>query len=249
MGRLQPVNTSAHRVPRIHIPDSLAQASHVFVLRGGHQPALTSPYMGPFRVVSRGPDSYRIALPGRGVDSVNIARLKPAVVAEDDDGAEIEPETPPSPPPPGRRPGIRSRPPPPTDRVTRRRVQFDDQQPSTSSSSPSTSSSSSRPVSSSAPPTTSSSAASTSTASSATAPRLPAIQDEEQEVGAPSSEVTDNEPFLEPHTDPVALPAPPPAPRFFTRPAERQFSRQRPRTGYGAVLNAILKQQTSSSSD
>ena len=248
VARLQPVNTSAHRVPRIHIPDSLAQASHVFVLRGGHQPALTSPYMGPFRVVSRGPDSYRIALPGRGVDSVNIARLKPAVVAEDDDGDEIVPDTPPSPPPPGRPPGIRTRPPPPTDRVTRRRVHFDDQQPSTSSSSSSASSSSSRRVASSTPPTAPSSSASSSTSSSTTTSRLPATQDDTQEVGAPSSEVCDNEPFLGPQEDPVALPAPPPAPRFFTRPGERQFSRQRPRTGYGAVLNAILKQQSSSSS-
>ena len=230
VARLQPTETSAHRVPRVHIPESLAEATHVFVLRGGHQPALTSPYMGPFRIVSRGPDSYRIALPGRGVDSVNISRLKPAVVAEDDDGEEIPPDTPPSPPPPGRRPGIRTRPPAPTDRTTRRRVHFDDN-----------SASSSRHLSHTNNTAAPSSSASSSSSSSTAAPPVASQDDDRQEVDAPSDEVIDNEPFLAPPPTVEEAPVPRPAPRFFTRPEQRHFSRRGPTPSYRDVLSAILK--------
>ena len=238
VARLQPTETSAHRTPRVHVPDSLAEATHVFVLRGGHQPALTSPYMGPFRIVSRGRDSYRIAMPGRGIDSVNIARLKPAVVAQDDDGEDVPPATPPSPPPPGRRPGPRTRPPAPTDRTTRRRVQFAD--------GPSSSSTSSSDTAATAAPSSASSSQ-PSSSSSSTPPVAPQ-EDNGQEVVAPSDERSVNEPFLESHPTVEEAQAPRQAPRFFTRPAERHFSRQRPRTDYGGVLNAILKQHVSSSS-
>ena len=120
VARLQPVRMSAHRRPRIHIPESLQAATHVFVRRGGTNPSLSSPYVGPFRVVSRQANSYRIAIPGSGNESVSIARLKPAFLAEDEEGVE-EPEdpVPPSPPRPGRRPGPRTRQPAPTDRHTR----------------------------------------------------------------------------------------------------------------------------------
>ena len=205
--------------------------------------------MGPFRVVSRGADSYRISMPGRGVDSVNIARLKPAVVAEDDDGVEIPPETPPSPPPPGRRPGIRTRPPAPTDRTTRRRVRFDNQTPSTSSDSTSSSTLAARqpPPDPPAPP---------SDDVVADEPLL--VEDPIQNEPAPP--VVDERPPI--GQAPTAMGRQPPAhaPRFFTRPNERTFSRQRPTTSYGDVLNvifkrhvadsdAILKEQSSSSSD
>ena len=223
VARLQPTSTSAHRSPRIHVPDSLANASHVFVLRGGHQPSLSSPYMGPFRVVSRSQDSYRIALPGRGVDSVNIARLKPAVVAEDDDDDGEHPVTPPTPPPPGRRPGIRTRIPENTDRVTRRRVHFEND--STASSSSST------PVDVPLHPQPSTSAQS-----------RPA--DENMDVVEDDDNIVVTEEIIEP-IRPVDPPPPAPAPRqqptFFTRPNQRTFSRQRPHSSYGNVLQAILE--------
>ena len=231
VARLQPTDTSAHRVPRLHVPDSLAQATHVFVLRGGHQPALTSPYMGPFRIVSRGTDSYRISVPGRGVDSVNISRLKPAVVAEDDDGEEIPPETPPSPPPPGRRPGIRTRIPEATDRVTRRRVRFDPDLPGPSTSvhrdvAPSTSSSSNN--------------ASAAPASSHTVDETLQETDPVEDNPPVDTPVDDIEPIRQEDL-PQQPPTAPRPTRFFTRPQDRQFSRQRPKTSYGSVLNAILK--------
>ena len=134
--RLQPVPTSAHRQPSFYIPDELRTCSHVFILRGGVNPPLAAPYDGPFRVMSRSQNSFRVAIPGRGTEAIAIARLKPANIAAEDDEDEEDPNdiTPPSPPPPGRKPGIRTRIPEPTDRATRQsnqRVSFEDQ-PSTS---------------------------------------------------------------------------------------------------------------------
>ena len=234
VARLQPTNTSAHRTPRVHIPDALAQATHVFVLRGGHQPSLTSPYSGPFRVVSRSNESYRIAVPGRGTDSVNIARLKPAIVADDDDDEGEHPITPPTPPPPGRRPGVRTRIPDASDRVTRRRVRFDDNPaPSSSTSHNDEPLQQQQPL---PPPCPPDPLPSTSNASAV-----------DPVVDLP----VEHEPFRpdeppHPPVDPQPPPAPPQQPRFFTRPQERQFSRQRGKTSYGNVLHAILKRHISS---
>ena len=255
VARLQPTHTSAHRVPRVHIPGDLERASHVFVLRGGHQPSLSSPYVGPFRVVSRGRESFRIALPGRGVDSINIARLKPAVVAEDDDAPP--PETPPSPPPPGRRPGPRTRPPAPTDRNMRRRVRFDDQLPSTSNDS----TASSTPVVRHPLPDPPAPSVDDAVA-------IEPLLDEDPVLDAPAPPVVDERPPRR-QAPPVVDERPPREhaptamgsqasnnpPRFFTRPNQRTFSRQRPTTSYGDVLNVILQRHVtnkdviSSSSD
>ena len=140
MERLQPKPTAHHRRPQIHVPEELATSSHVFVLRGGVQPTLTAPYDGPYRVLQRGPNGFRVHFPGKGSDIVALARLKPAFVNRDaaandnNSDQELDDEEPPSPPPPGRRPGPRTRQPQPTTRVTRsqRRDNFT-QQPSTSS--------------------------------------------------------------------------------------------------------------------
>ena len=138
--RLQPKPTAHHRRPQIHIPEELATASHVLVLRGGVQPTLTAPYDGPFRVLERGPNGFRVQFPGRGSDIVALARLKPAFINRDaaandnESDQELDDEIPPSPPPPGRRPGPRTRQPQPTTRVTRSQRRDDlTQQPSTSS--------------------------------------------------------------------------------------------------------------------
>ena len=222
VARLQPSATSAHRSPRVHVPDSLRNASHVFVLRGGHQPSLTSPYMGPFRVVSRDRDSYRIALPGRGTDSVNISRLKPAIMADDEPGVDQPPPaTPPSPPPPGRRPGIRTRVPDPTDRVTRRQVHFADAETNEQ------------------PPP----------ADTAVEPAQDDLVDDivadDVEMNPPSPPVasgSSSEPIRPPPVQ--EPPAPRPQQRFFTRPDQATFSRRR--GNYGGVLNAILQRHLTS---
>ena len=116
VARLQPKQTSAHRRPHIHFPQELQTATHVFVRRGGVQPGLTTPYTGPYRVVSRAPLNFRVSIPGKGTELIAIARLKPAFFSRDED--QEEPPEPPSPPPPGRRPGPRTRQPAPSDRLT-----------------------------------------------------------------------------------------------------------------------------------
>ena len=37
--RLQPTQTSAHRIPNIHIPEDLQNATHMMVRRGGRKPS------------------------------------------------------------------------------------------------------------------------------------------------------------------------------------------------------------------
>ena len=128
--RLQPKPTSAHRAPRINVPDELSTATHVLV-RKGVQPSLTAPYEGPYKVIARTPTGFRLQFPGRGTDIVALARLKPAIVAREDERDEEDDNevTPPSPPPPGRPPGIRTRQPAPTTRQTRSSTQQQQQQP------------------------------------------------------------------------------------------------------------------------
>ena len=124
--RLQPTATSAHRTPIVHIPDNLAEATHVMVKRGGVQPPLMSPSSGPFRIEARTPTGYRIFIPGRGVELVALSRLKACPIFVDEgqfEPQDLSDEAPPTPPPPGRRPGPRTRPPEPTDRVTRQSTQ------------------------------------------------------------------------------------------------------------------------------
>ena len=79
--RLQPVQTSAHRRPAVHVPEELDTCTHVFIRRGGVQPTLTTPYEGPFRVVERTQAGFRIEFPGRGTDIIAKARLRPAIMS------------------------------------------------------------------------------------------------------------------------------------------------------------------------
>ena len=121
--RLQPTQTSAHRVPDVHIPDDLRNATHVMIRRGGVQPPLTQPYTGPYRVESHTQTGVKVHLPGRGIEEIALARVKPAYAENADqtqNSDDLDSQIPPSPPPPGRRPGPRTRQPEPTARVTRR---------------------------------------------------------------------------------------------------------------------------------
>ena len=100
VARMMPTQTSAHRTPQVHLPADLQTCTHVFIRRGGVQASLASPYTGPYRVVSRNDQNFRVAVPGRANETVAIARIKPAN-ASADDAQDAEP---PSPPRPGRRP-------------------------------------------------------------------------------------------------------------------------------------------------
>ena len=123
--RLQPKQTSAHRIPNVHIPETLQNATHVMIRRGGVNPPLTQPYQGPFRIESRTQTGVKVHIPGRGIEEIALARVKPAFAESNDDDRnfdDLEDEAPPSPPPPGRRPGPRTRQPEPSSRVTRQQA-------------------------------------------------------------------------------------------------------------------------------
>ena len=55
---------------------------------------MSTPYTGPFRVVSRREHSFVIALPSGGTEKVTLDRLKPAFIASDNE-EQNEPESPP----------------------------------------------------------------------------------------------------------------------------------------------------------
>ena len=118
VARLQPVPTSAHRKPLVHIPQELSSCTHVFVRRGGVQSTLASPYVGPFRVVDRNDVNFIIAVPGRPNETVSICRIKPCYSSFDD----AEDAEPPPPPPRGRPPRPPSNPSPPRRNRRRRRL-------------------------------------------------------------------------------------------------------------------------------
>ena len=103
--RLQPTATSAHRRPHVHVPEEVDTATHVFVQRGGVQPTLTSPYEGPFGVVGRTEHGMKVNFPGKGTETVALARIKPAFVSSEqdetgDESQDPDNEAPSSPPPP-----------------------------------------------------------------------------------------------------------------------------------------------------
>ena len=129
VARLQPTATSAHRRPRVYIPDELRRASHVLVRRGGIQPSFGAPYSGPHKIISREESSYRIAMPGGRPENISISRLKPAIMPTDENDLELTPSPPPSPPRPGRRPRPPRNPPPATSRRTRSDTRNDNEPP------------------------------------------------------------------------------------------------------------------------
>ena len=108
VARLQPVPTSAHRRQNVRLPEDLQSCTHVFIRKPPIQTGLSAPYSGPYRVLSRQEHFFRVSIPGRGAESVALARLKPAVIANDEEFQELTPTR-----GPGRPPGPRHAPPPP----------------------------------------------------------------------------------------------------------------------------------------
>ena len=70
-----------------YVPPQLETTEFVFIREDAHQPPLSCPYKGPFRVVSRSSKAYKIQLDNRE-DWVAIERLKPAYTdsSDHDDG-------------------------------------------------------------------------------------------------------------------------------------------------------------------
>ena len=151
VSRLQPTQTSTHRQPLIHVPDDLANATHVFVRRGGVNPPMTSPYEGPYAVHARTATGIKVVFP-RGIEEVALARVKPAFMETQHQTSQQQSPPahppPPPPPPPPTPPPPPSSPPPsrpptrllePTRRNTRRNPRTTPSQPATSAPAPSTS--------------------------------------------------------------------------------------------------------------
>ena len=271
--RLQPKPTSSHRRVQVQMPEELESTTHVFIRRGGVQPTLTTPYVGPYRVVSKEDTHFRVDIPGRGVESVALARLKPARLPPTDDDGNDEPNAPPSPPPPGRRPGWRTIPPAPTDRRTRQAGPVPEPQPSTSRSAQEDSSRLHQSLpgeqgSGICIPRNTQDTALPDPSSGPSSSRHPEVKTEPNDSLGDANEEDDPLPppppppspsprrFTKPSErrfssrgpriipeDDPPPPQPPPNPRRFTKPAERRFSSRGPRINYAGVLKSYLQRE------
>ncbi|XP_047985266.1 uncharacterized protein LOC125225551 [Leguminivora glycinivorella] len=101
MAKLVPQPTSRHGTRPFYIPKDLNTATHVFLRQGPARRPLQAAYLGPYRVVRRGPKTYVLQVQGKEV-TVTIDRLKPAYMAKEeqpaptdvpDDGRTIEHDT------------------------------------------------------------------------------------------------------------------------------------------------------------
>lgn len=77
MAQLRPTNTSWHNKDRIFVHAELRTATHVFVRNDSVRPSLTLPYNGPYEVVERSPNYFKLRI-GTHMKNVSIDRLKPA---------------------------------------------------------------------------------------------------------------------------------------------------------------------------
>jgi cleavage and polyadenylation specificity factor subunit 1 len=76
--RLQPPRTRLQQRPPqpAKLTGSLAEASHVYVRRGGAGPPLSPLYSGPYEVITRGPKTFTVLL-GDRQEVISVDRLKP----------------------------------------------------------------------------------------------------------------------------------------------------------------------------
>ena len=65
---LAPCRPSKHNNPTSYVPADLQSCEYVFVREDTHKPPLSSPYRGPFLVLSRTDKRFRVQLNNRGLD-------------------------------------------------------------------------------------------------------------------------------------------------------------------------------------
>jgi hypothetical protein len=87
-------------------PKALREAGHVYVLRGQYAPPLTPLYLGPYKVIPRGPKFFHVEV-GSKTEVITVDRLKPHLGSE--------PVSPASPPLRGRPPARVEQPPSSSD--------------------------------------------------------------------------------------------------------------------------------------
>ncbi|KAJ8719780.1 hypothetical protein PYW08_011955 [Mythimna loreyi] len=85
ISKLSPASTSSHGDKIFYVPKDLNTATHVFLWKGPLKKSLESPYSGPHRVIERGPKTFTIDGQGKHI-VVTIDRLKPAYMANNNDG-------------------------------------------------------------------------------------------------------------------------------------------------------------------
>ena len=81
---LKPVPTAMHqgRDVKYNVPNQLADAEFVYIRKDGKSTPLQCPYVGPFKVVERGPKVFKLQI-GSKQDDVSIDRLKVAYTEGD----------------------------------------------------------------------------------------------------------------------------------------------------------------------
>lgn len=82
MEQLQPPATTWHSNNPIFEHADLRTSTHVFLRNDTIRPALTSPYLGPYLVLSRSDKTFQISVNGKS-KTVSIDRLKPCYVPKD----------------------------------------------------------------------------------------------------------------------------------------------------------------------
>ncbi|XP_061519498.1 mucin-2-like [Anopheles gambiae] len=81
MSKIRPSNTAWHTNRTSFVHSDLNKCSHVFVRNDTVRPALTTPYHGPYQVLTRNSKSFQILLKGHP-SLVSVDRLKPAYTTE-----------------------------------------------------------------------------------------------------------------------------------------------------------------------
>ena len=80
---LAPCRPSKQNNPTSYVPADLKSCEYVFVREDAHKPPLSSPYRGPFLVLSRTDKSFRVQLSNRedwiSIDLNQLMSISPAI--------------------------------------------------------------------------------------------------------------------------------------------------------------------------
>uniref|UniRef100_A0AAG5DQR2 Integrase catalytic domain-containing protein n=1 Tax=Anopheles atroparvus TaxID=41427 RepID=A0AAG5DQR2_ANOAO len=79
---LQPPATTWYSKATTFVHSDLQASTHVFLRNDTIRPALTSPYLGPYQVLSRNDKTFQILVKGKPI-TVSIDRLKPCYLPKD----------------------------------------------------------------------------------------------------------------------------------------------------------------------
>ncbi|XP_050072713.1 uncharacterized protein LOC126560804 [Anopheles maculipalpis] len=82
MNSIRPTRTAWHSYRTVFVSPDLSKCTHVFVRNDTVRPALTTPYHGPYQILTRNPKSFQILLHGQPA-LISIDCLKPAYTSDD----------------------------------------------------------------------------------------------------------------------------------------------------------------------